>query len=351
MTANVLIALFSALAGPALVSGNHLAAVKHDLLAMANPEPASWCFTYYSCYLAAQETPQLPYPLPGGVVTTITSIVSVPTLVPIFPTPLLTTSLSGLPSSPSPTTPGPLPTVLPGPVDIIIAIIPRVTGPFLEKRTLAKRDIGGFISDVGSPNPKDCTSATTFRLDSGQLGVTARPGFSIYADVGVSFNEFRSREVVNAGAGVVTTTFAQGFDSILSFSNASFAGGEAGFCQVAATGQVPSSRFNLDHKRRNIFELAFLIRGAANHSGSRIIWELLCHKRSSFGFVYFPVKLSRIYHWSHRIYVFGALSLFVVGARPRTRALLAFVIVDIEHRLHRVYRLHPVYFLIVYRLY
>ncbi|KAJ0124826.1 hypothetical protein J7T55_006169 [Diaporthe amygdali] len=233
-TGNLMIAFFSALAGTALVSGHHLGLVQHDIRQLA-PEPASYCFTYFSCYLAAVNTPQLPYPLPGGVVTTITSIVSVPTLVPTFITPLPTTSLSSSLTSTSITTPGPSP--LPGPADIILAIIPGIVGRALEKRTPVKRDAGGFISDTGDPNPQDCKAATVYRLDSGTLRESASLTFSIFADVGTGFAEFRSRDSTNAGANIIATTFSND-NSILRWLNPAFSGGEAGFCQVAATGQV-----------------------------------------------------------------------------------------------------------------
>lgn len=223
--------------------------VQHDRLMGYGygQEPASWCYTYLSYYLAPLETPPYGYPLPGGVVTTITSIVQVPTLVPtlvpIFPTPLLTTPLPVLPSPslatpPSTSGPGPAPSPFPGPVEIILAIVPAVSGRMLEKRTAAKRDLGGFISDdVGSPNPKDCRSATVYRLDSGRLQISSRLTFSIFADAGTSFTEFRARESLNAGANIVATTFLND-NSILRWRNASFSGGEAGFCQVPTTGQV-----------------------------------------------------------------------------------------------------------------
>lgn len=168
--------------------------------------------------------------------TTITSIVQQTSLVPIFPTPILTTVPSGLPSL-SPVLPtsasglGPVPSPLPGPVEIILAIVPTVAGRML------KRDLGGFISDVGSPNPKDCRSATVYTLDSGRLLVASRPTFSIFADAGTSFTEFRSRESLTAGANIVDTTFLND-NGVLRWRNALFSGGEAGFCQVAATGQV-----------------------------------------------------------------------------------------------------------------
>lgn len=174
--------------------------------------------------------------------TTITSIVQQPTLFPTFPTPVLTTPLSGLPSlSPAPplsvSTPSPVPSPLPGPVNIILAIAPAVSTRMLEKRPGWKRDLGGFISDGASPNPKDCTSATVYRLDSGRLQVSSNPSLSVFADAGTSFTEFRTRQSLNAGAGIVTTTFSND-NSVLRWQNASFSGGQAGFCQVAATGQV-----------------------------------------------------------------------------------------------------------------
>lgn len=217
-------------------------AVQHDRFMGYGQEPASWCYTYLSYYLAPLETPPYGYPGPGGVVTTITSIVQLPTLAPTFPPPVLTTALSVLPSpsfAPPPFTsgPSPAPSPVPGPVEILLAINPTVSGRMLEKRTAAKRDLGGFISDGGSPNPKDCRSATTYRLDSGRLQISSRLTFSIFADAGTSFTEFRARESLNAGANIVATTFFND-NSILRWRNASFSGGEAGFCQVAATGQV-----------------------------------------------------------------------------------------------------------------
>ncbi|KAK7740286.1 hypothetical protein SLS63_001488 [Diaporthe eres] len=260
MKGNLIYGFFSTLVGVALVSGHHL-----------------------------EETPPYGYPLPGGVVTTITSIVQVPTLVPtlvpIFPTPLLTTPLSVLPSPslatpPSTSGPGPAPSPFPGPVEIILAIVPAVSGRMLEKRTAAKRDLGGFISDdAGSPNPKDCRSATVYRLDSGRLQISSRLTFSIFADAGTSFTEFRARESLNVGANIVATTFLND-NSILRWRNASFSGGEAGFCQVPATGQVqlmrgwqyhyhskPATKHHFDRKFCRfhpecwaVFELAFDVR-------------------------------------------------------------------------------------------
>lgn len=215
-------------------------AVQHERRMGYGEEPASWCYTYLSYYLAPLETPPYGYPLPGGVVTTITSIVQLPTLAPTFPTPLLTTPLSVLPSpAPLTSTSGliPAPSPFPGPVEIILAIVPTVSGRMLEKRTAAKRDLGGFISDSDSPNPKECSSATVYRLDSGRLQINSRLTLSIFADAGTSFTEFRARESLNAAANIVATTFFND-NSVLRWRNASFSGGEAGFCQVAATGQV-----------------------------------------------------------------------------------------------------------------
>ncbi|KAI7778243.1 hypothetical protein LA080_002429 [Diaporthe eres] len=286
MTGNLIYGFFSTLVGIALVSGHHVEVIQHDRLMGYGygQEPASWCYTYLSYYLAPLETPPYGYPLPGGVVTTITSIVQVPTLVPtlvpIFPTPLLTTPLSVLPSPstappPSTSSPGPAPSPFPGPVEIILAIVPAVSGRMLEKRTAAKRDLGGFISDdVGSPNPKDCRSATVYRLDSGRLQISSRLTFSIFADAGTSFTEFHARESLNAGANIVATTFVND-NSILRWRNASFSGGEAGFCQVPATGQLmrgwqyhyhskPATKHHFDRKFCRfhpecwaVFELAF----------------------------------------------------------------------------------------------
>ncbi|KAH8778615.1 hypothetical protein F5883DRAFT_710502 [Diaporthe sp. PMI_573] len=227
MTGNMILALFSALAGAALASGHDLGVVELDRRLYGyepEPEPASWCFTYYSYYLAPLETP---YPLPGPPV--------------------------------------------PGPLEIILAIIPTVFGRSLGEQRLGKRDLGGFISDVGSPNPKDCRSATIYRLDSARLQLSSRASASIFADAGTSFTEFRSHGSLNAGANVVATTFLDD-NSVLRWRNASFSGGEAGFCQVPATRQVQPMRgwqYHVDLNCRQFYTeswASFFVRPAANYT-------------------------------------------------------------------------------------
>ncbi|RSM00409.1 hypothetical protein CEP52_009118 [Fusarium oligoseptatum] len=236
-----------------------------DLVKDGDPTPASWCITYLSTYLAPVSMRPA---FPGSSDTSTTRIG--PSLV----SSVSGTSLSGnLPSSaPSGTssteeqqlpdssvtsiplssvTSGPLPSISSGtllPTDavssdpvstatagpnpggriIIFQVIPS-TDP--EKRDLSKRALGGYVASGGTVNPDVCTDADTFTLTSGQLLDNDIP---IYYD-GEEFKLFGGQGPPPDDA--ITTTF-ENVGGSLRWVNPSLPNGQAGFCQVAASGQV-----------------------------------------------------------------------------------------------------------------
>jgi hypothetical protein len=82
---------------------------------------------------------------------------------------------------------------------------------------------------VGSNNPTECTFASVFRLDEGNLLENGVPIY--YASSG--YQELDSHGESTAGS--TTTTFSIAGGRLL-WTDASF--GEAGFCQTESDGQV-----------------------------------------------------------------------------------------------------------------
>jgi len=93
---------------------------------------------------------------------------------------------------------------------------------------LTKRDVGGF---VGNGNPDVCTFANVYTLGQGQLFVGNVP-------VSYSGEEFQTLESASAPLeGAITRTFSSD-GGVLSFANRGLPGGRASFCQTPLDGQV-----------------------------------------------------------------------------------------------------------------
>ncbi|RTE83586.1 hypothetical protein BHE90_001838 [Fusarium euwallaceae] len=235
-------------------------AVAAGLVKDGDPMPASWCITYLSTYLAPVPTK------PAGQASSDTATDRVvPSLLPPIsrnpPSVVLpgasSTEEQQLPDSSitsvplSSVTSGPLPSVSsgtllptdvvssdpvatatagpnPGGRSIIFQVVPS-TDP--EKRDLSKRALGGYVASGGTVNPDVCTDADTFTLTSGQLLDNDIP---IYYD-GEEFKLFGGQRPPPDDA--ITTTF-ENVGGSLRWVNPSLPNGQAGFCQVAASGQV-----------------------------------------------------------------------------------------------------------------
>lgn len=161
-----------------------------------------------------------------------------------------TTVISGTPSDPggnssssSPpsfsTIPAmPAKTSLPGPV--ILSILQNrgaaangtpmlsTSIPDTDRRRQAVDGGGGFVGGAGPVNPASCGDATRFHLTDGQLLSGGEP---VAVDPGVASMPLR----VGTGGSISTTFSVAG--GVLSWTNASFSGGQAGFCQMP-DGQV-----------------------------------------------------------------------------------------------------------------
>ncbi|RSL44930.1 hypothetical protein CEP54_014483 [Fusarium duplospermum] len=214
--------------------------------------PASWCVTYLSTYLAPVST-KAAGPASSG---TTTGRVGPSLLPPISrnpPSVVLpeTSSTEGQQLPDSSVTSAQLPSISsgtllptdvassdpvstatagpnPGGRSIIFQVVPS-TDP--EKQDLSKRALGGYVGSGAAVNPDVCTDADTFSLTSGQL---LDNGIPIYYD-GEEFKLFGGQGPPPDDA--ISTTF-QNIGGSLRWVNPSLPNGQAGFCQVAASGQV-----------------------------------------------------------------------------------------------------------------
>lgn len=200
--------------------------------------PASLCYTYATTYLATCTTDN---PIPTFSVNTS------PYTLPPFANgtglhPLPSQSGPGVtqqtlpssliqPSSVPPTTveTSTQPSGTVASEDIILRIVPEIVG---QKRSLAKRDAGGFInSGFGiDPNPHSCTDASHEQLVGGQLIVEGEP---LFADPSSGPVAFRGRGLPPEDS--VTTTF-ENIDGYLEWNDDELE--HIRFCQVTETGQV-----------------------------------------------------------------------------------------------------------------
>ncbi|KAI8304677.1 hypothetical protein K4K61_005993 [Colletotrichum sp. SAR11_59] len=97
---------------------------------------------------------------------------------------------------------------------------------------VAKRQTGAvtYVGRVGSPNPTNCQQASVFRL--GASGTLTIDGAAFGVSPGVLFAPLRTGQT-----GSIVATFTAVTGSGFAWTNPSFFGGQAGFCQDA-TGQV-----------------------------------------------------------------------------------------------------------------
>lgn len=100
------------------------------------------------------------------------------------------------------------------------------------KRSLTKRNIGGFLGYDDTANPQVCTDAYVFLIGGGQLLAENQP---LWGNASLEYEA-----VTNLGpppTGAITTDFEL-VDDLLSWRNPAFVDGEAFYCQVANSGQV-----------------------------------------------------------------------------------------------------------------
>ncbi|KAI8289565.1 hypothetical protein K4K56_007558 [Colletotrichum sp. SAR 10_98] len=97
---------------------------------------------------------------------------------------------------------------------------------------VAKRQTGAvtYVGRAGSPNPTNCQQASVFRL--GASGTLTIDGAAFGVNPGVFFAPLRTGQT-----GSIVATFTAVTGSGFAWTNPSFFGGQAGFCQDA-TGQV-----------------------------------------------------------------------------------------------------------------
>ncbi|KAI1335317.1 hypothetical protein F5Y15DRAFT_419983 [Xylariaceae sp. FL0016] len=185
---------------------------------------------------------------PSGVPTDSSSMSAIPSGVPTGPSGI-PTGPSGQPSSPSSASVGPNGTVPTGTGSapsgsatsypgiktinslVLLGVIPGDADQNQKRGVAALRrqaTDGGFIGGAGPVNPASCDDATLFSLTNGELRSGGQP---IATDPGVAYIPIH----VNPTASI-STTFSV-VNGILHWYNTAFAGGEAGFCQVAS-GQV-----------------------------------------------------------------------------------------------------------------
>lgn len=213
--------------------------VARRLAADTDPGPASWCFTYLSDILVPLSALQgNPAPTEGGAQAATLSALSEsqpePETIPLHETTLNPTSPA--PTSSSPPTPVTVPASGSSPTpsfpalrQIILFIYPSVGD---RRRKLNTRADTGFLNNDVAERQQQCDNATVFTLASGQLSDSGSP---IYYLPGDSYKELRSAGPLPYGAISTNFTIDKG---VLEFSNSSLPGGEAGFCEDAATGSI-----------------------------------------------------------------------------------------------------------------
>ena len=175
-----------------------------DVRDIHHEDPATWCMTYLSTYLAPVSF-QSDLPRPSA-----NSSDPEP-----FSTGIALDTISSLPAGSAPTSA----TFDPIGQRIILLITPSGGN--------TKRDVGGF---VGDDNPDICTFATVFILGEGSLSQDGVP----FAYLGNDYQKFESSLALPIDP--TTTTFSSE-GGVLNFANSALPNGQASFCQTS-DGQV-----------------------------------------------------------------------------------------------------------------
>ncbi|ENH64907.1 hypothetical protein FOC1_g10005676 [Fusarium oxysporum f. sp. cubense race 1] len=193
---------FALLSG--IVSG--AAAVDARDVQYADQDPATWCVTYLSTYLAPVSiATDLPRPAEN---TTDVGLISTSTA----QDPDLASSAASSAST----------SAMLEPIGQRIILLVSPSGGN------TKRDLGGF---VGDGNPDICTFAAVFTLGNGRLFESGVP----VSYLGNGYQKLQA--LYSSGDNAISTTFSSE-GGLLRFQNPSLPNGGASFCQTPADGQV-----------------------------------------------------------------------------------------------------------------
>ncbi|CAF3466606.1 unnamed protein product [Fusarium graminearum] len=177
-------------------------------------DPATWCITYLSTYLAPVSY-QSAFPHPSENSSDFKPIATATTRDTILPSSIVDV-ISSTESDSAPTSVG----FEPAGERIILLIT--------QSGSNTKRQIGSF---VGDGNPDVCTFATVFVLGQRRLSQNGIP----VAYLGDDYQKLESSSELPIDS--VTTTFSSE-GGVLSFVDSALPNGQASFCQTSSDGQV-----------------------------------------------------------------------------------------------------------------